>query len=51
VLYIYSADLRFKSMHNAQIDLRRGAMVEAQHPTEALGAFDFAKRHPFPASP
>ena len=37
VLYIYSADRHFESMHDAQIDLRSGAMVEAQHPAEPLG--------------
>ena len=43
VLYIYSADRRFKSMDNAQIDLRSGAMVETKQPAEPLGAFDGAR--------
>ncbi len=34
VLSIYSADLDLESTRDARIDLRRGAMVEAQHPTE-----------------
>ncbi len=43
VLSKNSADLRFKSMHDAQIDLRNGAMVETKHPTEPLSAFDDAR--------
>ncbi len=39
-MFIYSADRHFESTRDARIDLRRGAMVEAQHPTEALGAPD-----------
>jgi hypothetical protein len=31
-------------MHDAQIDLRSSAMVEAQHPAEALGALDGIRR-------
>ncbi len=50
MLYIYSADRHFESTNDAQIDLRRGPMVEAQHPTEALGAFDGA-RYGFGAVP
>ncbi len=41
---IYSADLDLESTRDAGIDLRYGAMVEAQHPTEPLGAFDGARR-------
>ena len=43
VLFIYSADLDLESTRDAVIDLRSGAMVEAQHPAEALGAFDDAR--------
>ena len=42
VLSKNSADRRFESTNDAQIDLRSGAMVEAQHPAESLGAFDEA---------
>jgi len=34
VLYIYTADRHFESRNDAQIDLRSGAMVEAEHPAE-----------------
>jgi hypothetical protein len=43
-LYIYSADRRFDSPSDSRIDLRSGAMVEAQHPAEALGALDGGRR-------
>jgi len=35
----YSADLDFDSTGSSRIDLRRGAMVEAQHPAEALRGY------------
>ena len=40
---IYSADVDLESTRDAGIDLRSGAMVEAQHPAGALGAFDDAR--------
>ncbi len=43
VLSKNSADRHFESTSDSQIDLRSGAMVEAQHPAEALGAFDGAR--------
>lgn len=33
---IYSADRHFESTSDSQINLRSGAMVEAQHPAESL---------------
>jgi len=43
VLSKNSADLLFESMSGSQVDLRSSAMVEAQHPAEALGALDGAR--------
>ncbi len=40
----YSADLDLESTRDARIDLRRGPMVEAQHPAEPLGALDDVRR-------
>jgi hypothetical protein len=40
---VYSADRHFESASDALIDLRGGAMVEAQHPPEPLVAFDGAR--------
>ncbi len=48
VLSIYSADLDLESTRDARIDLRRGAMVEAQHPTEGPLPEDEAHIHAFP---
>ena len=43
VLFIYSADRHFESTRDARINLRSGAIIEAQHPAEPLGAFDGAR--------
>jgi hypothetical protein len=44
VLSKNSADRHFESTSDSQVNLRSGAMVEAQHPAEPLGAFDGARR-------
>ena len=43
MLYIYSTDRHFESTRDAGLDLRSGAMVEAQHSAGALGASDGAR--------
>jgi hypothetical protein len=43
VLYIYSADRHFEATSDLQINLRSDAMVETEHPAEALEALDGAR--------
>ena len=47
VLFIYSADRHFESTRDARIDLRSGAMVEAQHLVEDPLPEDEAHIHAF----